>query len=66
LSWALWCHIPQYGFALLSKPQNPEAGVGGLGVVVTTPSVINVSVKVNVLRKYLASPWQELGAALER
>jgi hypothetical protein len=50
--------MPQYGSVELSKSQNPEAGVSGLGVVVvvTTLSVLNVVVKVWVLRKYLASP----------
>jgi hypothetical protein len=50
--------MPQNGWAELSKPQNPEAGVSGFGVVVvvTTLSVASVSVKVFVLRKYFASP----------
>jgi hypothetical protein len=60
--------MPHNGWTELSKPQNPEAGVSGFGVVVvvTTLSVLSVSVRVLVLRKYFVSPWQALAFAIER
>lgn len=36
--------MPQYGVAAASKPQNPEAGGNGLGVVVDVVDVVVVYV----------------------
>jgi hypothetical protein len=36
--------MPQYGWTELSKPQNPEAGVKGFGVVVVVVDVVVVYV----------------------